>query len=115
LRVVSGAVLLAVSTFCFGGIGFGYCPAENRHPNPVADWGGLNYSELSTLGSWVIPANVRRKLFVALRLEVAHHFIEGSAGGRSRRFEPPATFGAAKTSKMLVLDPYQLPAHGRES
>ena len=54
-----------------------------------------------------------RKLFVALQLEVARHFIERRAGGRSRGFEPPATFGATKTPKTLLLNPYQLPAHGR--
>jgi len=53
------------------------------------------------------------KLFVALQLEVAHHFIERCAGGRTRRFEPPATFGATKTPKTLLLNPYQRPAHGR--
>jgi hypothetical protein len=58
---------------------------------------------------------MRRKLLVALRLEVAHHFIEVSALGRSRTFESPATFGAAKTSKTLLLNPYQLAVHGRES
>jgi hypothetical protein len=52
------------------------------------------------------------KLFVALQLEVAHHFIERCAGGRIRRFEPPATFGATKTPKTLFLNPHQLPAHG---
>src|ERR1019366_8762761 len=53
------------------------------------------------------------KLFVALQLEVAHHFIERCAGGRTRRFEPPATLGATKTPKTLLLNPYQLPAQGR--
>ena len=52
------------------------------------------------------------KLFVALQLEVPHHFIERFAGGRTRGFEPPATFGATKTLKTLLLNPYQLPAHG---
>jgi hypothetical protein len=52
------------------------------------------------------------KLFVALQLEVAHQFIERFAGGRTRGFEPPATFGATKTLKTLLLNPYQLPAHG---
>jgi len=56
---------------------------------------------------------MRCKLFVALQLEVAHHFIERCAGGRTRRFEPPATFGATKTPKTPLLNPYQLPAHGR--
>ena len=61
----------------------------------------------------VIGANMRCELFVAQQLEVAHHFIERCAGGRTRRFEPPATFGATKTPKTLLLNPCQLPAHGR--
>ena len=64
-------------------------------------------------GSWVIGANMQCKRFVALQLEVAHHFIERFAGGRTRGFEPPATFGATKTLKTLFLNPYQLPAHCR--
>ena len=64
-------------------------------------------------GSWVIRADVQRKLCVALQLEVAHHFFEGCAGGLSRRVEPPSTFGATKTPKTLLLNPHQLPAHGR--
>jgi len=52
------------------------------------------------------------KLFVALQLEVTHQFIERFAGGRMRGFEPPATFGATKTLKTLLLNPHQLPAHG---
>jgi hypothetical protein len=61
----------------------------------------------------VIGANMGSEFFVALRLEVAHHFIESCADGRTGGFEPPATFGAAKTPKTLLLNPYQLPAHGR--
>jgi hypothetical protein len=53
------------------------------------------------------------KLLVALQLEVARHFIERFSGGRARRFESPATFGATKTPKTLLVDPYQPPAHGR--
>jgi hypothetical protein len=64
-------------------------------------------------GSWVIGANMQGKLFVALQLKVPHHFIEGCAGERTRRLEPPPTFGATKTPKTLLLNPYQLPAHGR--
>jgi hypothetical protein len=52
------------------------------------------------------------KLFVALKLEVAHHFIERFAFRSTGRFEPPSTFGATKTPKTLQFDPYQLPAHG---
>ena len=63
---------------------------------------------------WVIGANMQRERFVALQLEVAHHFIERSAAGRTRRLEPPTTFGATKTPKTLLLNPYQLPAHGEQ-
>jgi hypothetical protein len=59
----------------------------------------------------MIGANMGCKLFVALRLEVAHHFIEGPAGRRSRRFELPPTFGTTKTPKTRLLNPHQLPAH----
>jgi len=85
------------------GIGFAYYPARK----------GANYSEFVLLGLGVIGANMQCKLFVALQLKVAHHFIERCPGERTRRFEPPATFGATKTSKTLLLNPYQLPAHGR--
>jgi hypothetical protein len=61
----------------------------------------------------VIGANMGCKLFVALQLEVAHHFIERCAGGPTGRFEAPATLGATKTPKTLLLNPHQLPAHGR--
>jgi hypothetical protein len=63
----------------------------------------------------VIGANVRFKFHVALQLEVAHHFIERFAGGRARRNESPAAFGATKTPKTLLLNPYHPPAHGRIS
>jgi hypothetical protein len=56
-----------------------------------------------------------RKLLVAIRLEVAHHFIEGSSARRFRWLEPPAAFGAAETPKTWFLDPYQLPGHGHAS
>src|SRR5579864_5560276 len=55
---------------------------------------------------------MQSKFSVALQLEVAHHFIERCAGERSRRFESPATFGATKTPKTRLLNPYQFPAHG---
>ena len=58
----------------------------------------------------VIRANMGCKLLVPPQLEVAHHFIERCAGGGSKRFEPPVTFGATKTPKMLFLNPYQLSA-----
>lgn len=61
--------------------------------------------------SWVIGANMQCKFSVALQLEVAHHFVERCAGERAGRFEPPATFGATKTLKTLLLNPYQFSAH----
>jgi hypothetical protein len=53
------------------------------------------------------------KLFVSLQFEVAHHFVEGCAGGWTRRLEPPTTFGTTKTPKSLLFNSYQFPAHGR--
>jgi hypothetical protein len=53
------------------------------------------------------------KLFVALQLEVVHHFIERFASGRARRVEDPGTFGATKTSKTLLFNPHQFAAQGR--
>jgi hypothetical protein len=61
----------------------------------------------------VIGANMGCKLFVTLQLEVAHHVIERCAGGSISRFKTPATFGATKTPKKRLLNPYQLSAHGR--
>ena len=60
----------------------------------------------------MIGANMRCKRFVALQFEVAHHFFERCADGRTRRMEPPATFGATKTPKARLFYPYQFPAHG---
>jgi len=70
------------------------------------------HSSLTFLG--VIGTNMGCELFVALQLEVAHHFLERRAGERSRRFEPPVTFGTTKAPKTLLVNPYQLPAHGGE-
>jgi hypothetical protein len=60
----------------------------------------------------VIGANMEFKLFVALQLEVTHHFIERFAFRSTGGVEPPSTFGATKTPKTLMLNPYQLPGHG---
>jgi hypothetical protein len=60
----------------------------------------------------VIGANMGRKLFVELQPEAELHFLERCAGGRIRRFEPPATFGATKPPKTRLLDPHHLPPHG---
>ena len=90
------------------------CRFEEEIGDSERDRCGLNYSDVCALGSWwVIGANMQCKLLVALQHEVAHHFIERCAGGRTRRFEPPATLGATKTEKTLLLNPYQLHAHGR--
>jgi hypothetical protein len=64
------------------------------------------------LGSWVIGANMQCKLLVALQLKVPHHFIEKFASGRARRVEDPDAFGATKTPKTLLFNPYQFPTHG---
>jgi hypothetical protein len=61
----------------------------------------------------MIGAHMGFKFYVALQLEVAHHFIERCAGSRTRTFEPPPTLRATETSKALLLNPYQFPAHGR--
>ena len=61
----------------------------------------------------VIGANMGRKRFVELQPEVELHFFERCAGGRIRRFESPATFGATKPPKTRLLDPYHPSAHGR--
>jgi hypothetical protein len=63
----------------------------------------------------VIGAKMGRKLFVTLRLEVLLHFVERFTYGLIGRFEPPAAFGAAKSPKTLVLNPYQHSLHGRLS
>jgi hypothetical protein len=60
----------------------------------------------------MIGTKMGRKLFVALQLEVSLHFIERCAYGPIGRFEPPATFGATKPPKTLLLNPYQFPLHG---
>jgi hypothetical protein len=51
------------------------------------------------------------KLFVALQLKVSHHLIERPAGRRVGRIEDPNAFGATKTLKTRLLNPYQLSAH----
>jgi hypothetical protein len=59
----------------------------------------------------VIGANMGCKLFVALQLEVPHHFIKGIASGRARGVEHPSAFGASKTAKTPFVDPYKLAGH----
>jgi hypothetical protein len=59
----------------------------------------------------VIGANMGGKLFVALQLEVLHHFIERFTRGRSRRLKPPGAFRASKTVKAPFFDPYKLAGH----
>ena len=95
------------------GIGLGYNPerkAAYLDPMVVVRF---ELFRVCALGSWVIGANMRCKLLVALPLEVAHHFIERCASGCTRRFEPPVTFGTPETAKTLLFNPHQVPAHGR--
>jgi len=97
------------------GIGLGYNPARNAaylDPMVVVRF---ELFRVCALGSCVIGANMQCKLFVALRLEVAHHFIESCASGRTRGFEAPATFGTPKTPKTRFFNPHQCPAHCRLS
>jgi hypothetical protein len=108
-----GAVLFAVFFSALVGIGFGYYPARKAAYLDPTVAVRFELFRVCALGSWVIGANMQCKLFVALQLEVAHHFIERCAGGRTRRFEPPATFGATKTPKTRLFNPHQFPAHGR--
>ncbi len=74
----------------------------------------LTYSAflLLVLALGVFNANMGCELPVALQLEDAHHVIERLASGRTRGFEPPATFGTTKTPKTLLFNPHQFPAHG---
>jgi hypothetical protein len=51
------------------------------------------------------------KLFVALQLEIPHHFIERFARGRGRRIKPPRAFRASKTAKTPFFDPHKLAGH----
>jgi len=54
---------------------------------------------------------MRYKLFVALQLEVPHHFIERFTRGRSRRIKPQGAFRASKTAKTRLFDAYKLAGH----
>jgi hypothetical protein len=58
--------------------------------------------------SWVIGANMQRKLLVALQLKVPRRFMERFASGRARRVEDPGAFGATPTPKTVMFDPYKL-------
>jgi len=62
-------------------------------------------------GSRVIGAKMGCKLFVALQLEVPHHFIETFTRGHRRRIKPPGAFRASKTTKALFFDPYNIAGH----
>jgi hypothetical protein len=68
--------------------------------------------ELCALGSGVIGTNMQSKFFVALQLEVAHHFPERCASGHAERYEPPAALGATKAPKMHFINPHHRPGHG---
>jgi hypothetical protein len=67
---------------------------------------------LCTLASRVIGTNMQCELSVALQFKVSHHFIERSASGSAKRLEDPGAFGATKTPKSLLFNPYQRPIHG---
>jgi hypothetical protein len=69
----------------------------------------------AVLFPWVIGAHMRRKLLIAIRLEVAHHFIERSPARSFRWLESPSAIGAAEAPKTRSLNPCQLPDHGRAS
>ena len=56
----------------------------------------------------VFGANMGCKLFVALRLEVPHHFIKGIADGRAGGLEDPGACGATETLETAFFDPYEL-------
>lgn len=77
--------------------------------------GGLLKFELHcafcALDSRVIGANMGCKLFVALQLEVSHHFIERFTRGRGRRIKPPGAIRASKTAKTVFFDPYKRAWH----
>jgi hypothetical protein len=60
---------------------------------------------LVLLALGVISANMGGKLFVALQLEVVHHFIERHAGWPAGGFEPPATFGTTQNPENAVVQP----------
>jgi hypothetical protein len=60
---------------------------------------------LARLALGVISANMGGKLFVAVQLEVVHHFIERHAGWPAGGFEPPATFGTTKNPENAVVQP----------
>src|SRR5450759_5640975 len=62
-------------------------------------------------GTWVIGADMRRKLSVALQLAVPHHFIMRIASGLARGVEHSGAFGATKTPKTFFVDPYKPAGH----
>jgi hypothetical protein len=63
---------------------------------------------LLTFGSWVIDANMQRKLLIALQLKVPLRFIERLASEPVRGVEDPSAFGATPTPKTFMFDPYEL-------
>jgi hypothetical protein len=94
--------------FCFGG---SRLARKAAYLNPMIVV-RFELFRVCALGPRVVGANMQCKLFVALQLEVAHHLIERYAAGRTRRFEAPATFGATKPPKTLLVNPHQFAAHG---
>jgi len=64
------------------------------------------------LGRWVVGANMRGKIPVALQLKIPHHFVKRCARGCTRSHESPAALGASKTPKTLFFNPNQFSTHG---
>lgn len=62
-------------------------------------------------GSWVLGADVRRELLIALPFVVPLHLLNGFADGRPYRVEHPGAFRASPSLKILSFDPYQFAAH----
>lgn len=64
------------------------------------------------LGSWVLGANVERKLLGALAFEVLLHLVQRGTTRRPRRVECPCAFRAHPTLAVHGSDPNHFP-HGR--
>ena len=65
-----------------------------------------------SLGSWVLGANMRRIVFVALAFIVLLHFVQVTATRRARRAKGPSTLGASPSLDLRGFDPYHLSHKG---
>ena len=61
--------------------------------------------------SWVLGAQMRSKLAIALPLVVLLHFSDRSAGGQTRRVILPCTCRTGPRPNALFFNPYRLPMH----